>query len=423
MIGLRAVCIAVGVLLLPACSDEFASLGIGLSSTQLTFTAIEGGPDPADQTVDLTNIGKAGSALLWTATADQPWLSVIPSSGAGPATLSVKVDSLVHTEAWVGPMSTTGAPTNGSGRGAWVGDRLLVWGDNLTQTGVFYDPVGDAWSGSTTTTGAPSTRILFSSEWTGKEFIIWGGLTFWGGTALNTGARYDPAADSWAPMSTTGAPSARFAHTAVWTGTRMIVWGGDGGGFSYTNTGAAYDPATDTWNGTTTLTGAPPARGYHAAVWTGTRMIVWGGENPGKFDTGALYDPAANAWTGTTTLTGALSARSHLSAVWTGREMILWGGGSGGPHLDTGARYNPATDTWTGALPSTGAPAARASHVMAWSGTQMIVWGGESNGAAQNTGVLYQPPELPQGSYAGTITFSAPGAVSRKVTVDLRVDP
>ena len=44
--------------------------------------------------------------------------------------------------------------------------------------------------------------------------------------ALNTGGRYNPSTDSWTATSTTNAPSARDDHTAVWTGSEMIVWGG-----------------------------------------------------------------------------------------------------------------------------------------------------------------------------------------------------
>jgi hypothetical protein len=32
--------------------------------------------------------------------------------------------------------------------------------------------------------------------------------------------------DTWAPTNLTGAPDARVSHTAVWTGSEMIVWGG-----------------------------------------------------------------------------------------------------------------------------------------------------------------------------------------------------
>src|SRR5206468_12098071 len=36
--------------------------------------------------------------------------------------------------------------------------------------------------------------------------------------------------DSWTATSTTSAPAARERHTAVWSGSEMIVWGGLGSG-------------------------------------------------------------------------------------------------------------------------------------------------------------------------------------------------
>ena len=46
--------------------------------------------------------------------------------------------------------------------------------------------------------------------------------------------------DAWGATSTTNAPDARTSHTAVWTGTEMIVWGGTN--FSnYLNTGGRLD--------------------------------------------------------------------------------------------------------------------------------------------------------------------------------------
>ena len=59
----------------------------------------------------------------------------------------------------------------------------------------------------------------------------------------------------------------------------MIVWGG----FNTSsppyrlNTGGRYNPSTDSWI-STSLVNAPSPRDYHSAVWTGTEMIVWGGE-------------------------------------------------------------------------------------------------------------------------------------------------
>ena len=92
---------------------------------------------------------------------------------------------------------------------------------------------------------------------------------------LNTGGRYNPSTDSWTATSTTNAPAARDSHTAVWTGSEMIVWGGADGS-SYLNTGGRYNPSTDSWTATST-TNAPAGRDYHTAVWTGSEMIVWGG--------------------------------------------------------------------------------------------------------------------------------------------------
>ena len=63
----------------------------------------------------------------------------------------------------------------------------------------------------------------------------------------------------------------------------MIVWGGydaldvaTPNTTSDTNTGGVYDPVADPWIATS-LTDAPIERVGHAAVWTGSDMIVWGG--------------------------------------------------------------------------------------------------------------------------------------------------
>jgi hypothetical protein len=56
--------------------------------------------------------------------------------------------------------------------------------------------------------------------------------------------------DTWTATSTTNAPSPRHGHTAVWTGTEMIVWGGVDDSGNPQNTGGRYNPSTDTWTGT-----------------------------------------------------------------------------------------------------------------------------------------------------------------------------
>ena len=45
----------------------------------------------------------------------------------------------------------------------------------------------------------------------------------------------------------------------MWTGSEMIVWGGESDGISYLNTGGRYNPSTDSWTATST-TNAPAGR-------------------------------------------------------------------------------------------------------------------------------------------------------------------
>jgi len=224
------------------------------------------------------------------------------------------------------------------------------------------------------------------------------------GKATYTLPEIDPCTlDTWTATSTTNAPDARYYHTAVWTGSEMIVWGG-GGNISLFNTGGRYNPSTDTWTATST-TNAPDARFGHTAVWTGSEMIVWGGSNgSGSLNTGGRYNPSTDTWTATST-TNAPDARFFHTAVWTGSEMIVWGGFNGSSHFNTGGRYNPSTDTWT-ATSTTNAPDARYLHTAVWTGSEMIVWGGFGNGSFLNTGGRYcaGPPPTPTPTPTATST-------------------
>ncbi len=335
------------------------------------------------------------------------------------------------------PTTTTGAPSNRWHHSAvWTGKEMILWGGSKTindqlANGKIYNPKTDTWR-PMSTTGAPSRREAHTAVWTGTKMIIWGGGycgedLYW--RAYDDGFKYDPAEDTWEAISSRGVPSARYCHTAVWTGEEMIVWGGWAGG--ELGTGARYNPESDTWIPVTT-TGAPTPRDGHNAYWTGTEMIIWGHEN------GAIYNPATDtwrpmadrdtdntfmsftsAWTGTELIVWGthqtdlwtfitLGARYNLEsdtwtdiavntflkwrtgaqAVWTGTEMIVWGM-LGTPNSNDGGLYNPATDTWT-AMSTVNAPSGRGSHSTIWTGRQMIVWGGRPG--CQSTGGRYAPP-------------------------------
>jgi N-acetylneuraminic acid mutarotase len=287
-----------------------------------------------------------------------------------------------------------------------VGENSRTQKVTLTDANYALPTISDATTGcipdnwTSTNTNAPSGRIDHTAVWTGSEMIVWGGYA-----ALSSGGRYNPSTDSWTATSTTNAPSGRHYHTAVWTGTEMIVWGGSGS--HVVNTGGRYNPSTDSWTATS-IANAPSARHNHTAVWTGSEMIVWGGfDGNTSLNTGGIYSPDTDVWTATSTV-GAPSGRYEHTAVWTTSEMIVWGGQNlDVGQLDTGGRYNPSTDSWTGTT-TTSAPQARNSHTAVWSGSEMIVWGGVGvNGGVVylNTGGRYN---LNTDSWTATSTTNAP---------------
>jgi hypothetical protein len=342
-------------------------------------------------------------------------------------------------EGWT-PTSTTGAPSKRWWHsGVWTGTEMIIWGgeetiwDGQLANGKIYNPKTDTWR-PMSSSGAPFRRSSHTAVWTGKVMIIWGGTYCYDGVSfrsLGDGFKYDPAADTWTPISDSGAAAARWDHTAVWTGEEMIVWGGWAGG--ELGTGARYNPETDTW-ASVTMTGAPTPRDDHDAHWTGTEMIVWGHDN------GAIYNPAtdmwhsmadrgsdntfmshASVWTGTElivwgsygvefgvyetegarynlasntwtpiTLNNDPRWRGGFTAVWTGKEMIVWGM-VGTPNDNTGGFYTPAMNTWE-ATTTDNAPIGRGHHTAIWTGRQMIVWGGRRMGGCPNTGGRYVPP-------------------------------
>jgi N-acetylneuraminic acid mutarotase len=292
------------------------------------------------------------------------------------------------TDHWTATSITNAPAARYFSTSVWTGTEMIVWGGRYgtfgsLNTGGRYNPATDGWIG-TSTTNAPTGRYDHAAVWSGSEMIVWGGIFYDGNFHyLNTGGRYNPISDSWTATSLTNAPSAREDQTAVWTGNQMIVWGGtfeDGTGYQYFNTGGKYDPGTDSWI-STSITDAPAARVHHTAIWTGSEMIVWGGDHypsyPGiYFNTGGKYDPDTDSWTATST-TDAPFERAYHTAVWTGNEMIIWGGGYYGGYSNTGGRYNPSTDSWT-ATSTINAPEPRAYDTAVWTGSQMVVWGGWS---------------------------------------------
>jgi len=419
-------------------------------------------------------VGRRSHTAVWTGTAMIVWGGCVTGS-LGNNQCEVELADggryVPASDTW-SAVSTAGEPSARLGHTAvWTGSEMVVWGGDpgsvVTNTGGRYNPATNTW-GSVTTTGAPSARALHSAVAANGEMIIWGGCNglVCGGSNATTdsGAVYDPTADLWSTMNAAGGPDARAAHTAVWTGGEMIVWGGRGADYVHRNTGGRYSPASDAWVPTTTAN-APLARSSHRAIWSGSEMIVWGGtagfgttvgsasggrynpasdswvptnsSDPGEAradntvvwtgsemivwggddrfgslltaGTGDRYDPATGSWSPTSVTNAPQLAERAATAVWTGSEMIVWGGQIGTEVLNTGGRYNPTTDTWL-ATRGAGAPLPRTDHVAVWTGSKMIVWGGNPATVFEtNTGGRYDPVT---DSWQATNTTGAPPAAA-----------
>ncbi len=302
-------------------------------------------------------------------------------------------------------------------------------------TAAIYDAAANRWSFVRDQPEALAWRRGALAVAVGPEIIVWGGVAEEhpgrGGRArlLDDGARLDPATGTWRPMSRQSAPSARSYARGVWTGKRLVVWGGMGtqtnpfrcgppGECRPTAGGGVYDPATDTW-APMSAAGAPVARFGPAVKQVGGSVLIWGGVDHAD---GALYDPGANTWRVLPPPPAPIASarlddfdalvsdgkivvvtnRKHAAAfdlagwTWTlvpdaqlpvglvdlrdlgGRQvrLIVQRAKPGGPGVGWLARVNARAARWELApLPPRGAPSSLETGIAAWVEDRLILWG------------------------------------------------
>jgi N-acetylneuraminic acid mutarotase len=321
-----------------------------------------------------------------------PMVSADPQD-AELAGLGYQLFMTIPAPGWTNAATLSAASLRYNHAGVWTGSELLIWGGNFsaisyTATGSRYSPENDQWT-SITPVNAPAARSQHSAVWTGQEMVVWGGFS--GTDFLQSGARYSPVSQSWQATTTSGAPSARDGHVAVWNGSRMVIWGGKNAD-GFLNDGALYDPTNNVWY-TIQLPNTPEARFGASAVWAGDRLLLFGGEGQnGPLNSGAqliFFNGVPVEWRALPTI-NAPTARSGHTAVWNGSSMIVWGGQQSGSYLSSGAVYNLASNVWT-TMNLTGGPAGRAYHGAVWTGTEMVVHGGENGFGSLSSSAAFDP--------------------------------
>ncbi|MBI5801981.1 MAG: hypothetical protein HZA92_14815 [Verrucomicrobia bacterium] len=374
-----------------------AKLAAPLTTAQLADGSVGPGALSSAAVATLAaQIGGVGSgAIVVSTNANNTTLASLGFVNIGPATLDGETFTV---KAFVGAPNAPGVrfAIYGSGesqarQSAWTGSKWIIWGGTTAgatanyNDGRIFDPALGTWS-VMSSVNAPSARREFQTAWTGSKMIVWGGFST--STYLGDGKLYDPATDKWTNMSSVNAPGARQRYTGIWTGMEFIVWGGGGGPQAGTtwNDGAIYNPATDTWR----PMAASPLSGRidHSAVWTGTEMIIQGGSSNVYLDDGARYNPATDTWTPMPF--SPLGKATYQGAVWTGTEMIIYGGSNPG-NVHGGARYNPVSNTWKSISPGYATLSARYRVLVAWTGHEMIIFGGGDLATGLRDGVRYNP--------------------------------
>lgn len=137
----------------------------------------------------------------------------------------------------------------------------------------------------------------------------------------------------------------RFGHSVVWSGTEMIVWGGNTASdvHSMFDDGAAFDPASGLWR----PIADSPVFGMtsHFAAWTGDEMVIVGKAGA------AAYDPTSDSWRVLPDPPMQIHQIGDFPSVtkyaWSGRYVYAWNPGSRlNPDSESMARLDSATGSW-----------------------------------------------------------------------------
>ncbi|MGZ4150395.1 MAG: hypothetical protein ACXVQJ_10170 [Actinomycetota bacterium] len=183
-----------------------------------------------------------------------------------------------------------------------------------------------------------------------------------------------PMVPAWQPIAKAPIPG-RLGASVVWTGHRMIVWGGVSGtyGKEARADGAMYDPVTDRWHAIRSAPAGVIGGGGQAAAWTGKRMVLWVGNGVDGPVRGAVYDPRTDRWR--TLPAGPLGRREGYVSAWTGTELIVIGGTIGdGLAKPIAAALDPRTGTWR-RLPGLNHMDGLQPSGAVWSGDRLFVAG------------------------------------------------
>ncbi len=287
--------------------------------------------------------------------------------------------------------------------GQFYSDNFYVWGGysnviNLnTGTGLYkYDPVNNTWQFLQNYIPPNRTNGAIANN----KWVIWGGISDPSFKALPAKI-YDFTNNTLTDGPVLTMP-ARSAVSAVAQGNEVYFWGGfklDDGNVKY-NEGFKYNTVTNTFTSISNVN-APEARYYAGAVSTGTKMIIWGGNGSTILTTGGIYTYATNSWSPISNTNAPAVGSVNPIMAWDGNSMIIISG-------NETKKYTLATNVWTTLAPT---PVNFTGNKFAYDGNSKIyIWGGSTYffpGNPTNSGYIY---DITTNAYSTLPTANVPTA-------------
>jgi hypothetical protein len=289
--------------------------------------------DPATRTWKKLAAGPLGDRIMPVSVWTGKEMLIFGGSGNRMYSGGAAYDPTTGTWRKLAPIpGSLGGNLTGSGSYAvWTGKLMVAWGFFGNGGGVHgggslaaatYNPASNSWA---TGAVAPAQAPLFGDAfWTGKEMIIWGSSAATSGSAGHLeGFAYDPGTKSWStlPPSPLGRAE-RDSMLAVWTGRYLVVGGGNAAG-GLQKDAAAYDPATNRWK---RLPNAPvgfAGNGTAPDIWTGASVITI--EDAVRGGRPLSLDLTTRSWS--LGPKAPVPGRQEADELWTGSKVLVWGGG------------------------------------------------------------------------------------------------
>jgi N-acetylneuraminic acid mutarotase len=265
----------------------------------------------------------------------------------------------------------------------WTGTELLIWGGNGANDGYRYNPNTNSWT-TMSSTNAPVPRNFYVSCFTGTELIIWGGSDANTAVALNTGARYNLASNTWTAMTTTNAPAFLFGASAIKDGNAMYVYGGSSGNV-YSNKMNKYDFVANTWTQNTPGGTTVPVRTGAGMMSHNGFIYVFGGTYTPQFSVtqflfdGYVYNTATNSWSAN--IGSGVPGYQQGANIQKGNKVYSFGGvtGSGNNYSyvnEIGVKDITAPNPAYTKLGNAPVAARFGSYVDTLTNNRLIFWGG-----------------------------------------------